>query len=166
MLSRDGITGERGAGLSFGRLFLPLVMLVLAGCGALTLSPLTSEDRSVSPVVDAGKSVILKESMVWYDQEVATRGIRFPEGQYLLEAEDAEYYYFRSPSPLEYRIFQNGSLTDGRFMPGGLFLSKALINMVPAGAYLSVEDPKQKTLTWKLGSNFLRKEGSLWTKNF
>ncbi len=148
------------------RLFpvLLLAAAALTGCSVLTLSPLINEDRVVTPLANQTMTVTFKEPMVWSDQG-PTRGIRFPAGTYLLEAEDSQYRYFRAPGPLEYRIFQNGATTDDRFMPGGFFLSKAAIDMVPAGAYLSTDDSR-KTLTWKLGGDFLRMEGSRWTKNF
>jgi hypothetical protein len=137
----------------------------LSGC-VIPLSPLTNEARVVSPLTGQTNAVVFKEPMVWYDQALfPTRGIRFPQGTYSLEAEDSEYRYFRAPSQIEYRVLQSGKVTDDRFMPGGLFLKKALINLVPAGAYLPV-DAHTNVLTWKLGGDFLNMEGGRWTKNF
>lgn len=124
-----------------------------------------SEDRIVKPTLDQKKEVVFNQPMVWYDGVRALRGILFSEGIYSLEAEDDEYYYFKAPKELEYRIFENGQTTEARFMPGGLYLSKNALNMIPAGAYLSVGE-ERKTLTWKLGSDFLRMRGHEWEKHF
>jgi hypothetical protein len=127
------------------------------------LSPVQSEDRVVSPTPPGHQVLVLGESMVWLDQALydPTRGIRFTAGTYTLEAEDADYRYYRAPSPIEYRVFANGKVKDGRFMPGGIYLSKALISLVPAGGYLSVDDTN-KTLVWKLGADFMHSEGQKW----
>jgi hypothetical protein len=150
--------------------FLVLLFIIAAtaffsGCVA-PMSPATHEARVVSPVVNQTKELVFKEPMVWYDQTFApTRGIMFPQGTYQIEAEDSDYIYFHAPAEIEYRTLQGGSVTGDRFMPGGVFLAKTAINLVPAGAYLSV-DKNTNVLTWKLGGSFLRMEGSKWTKNF
>jgi hypothetical protein len=49
--------------------------------------------------------------------------------------EDADYRYFVAPQRIEYRGFRNGTVVDGRFIPGGLFLAKSLFTTFPsAGA--------------------------------
>jgi len=144
---------------------LVALTFLFEGC-VLPLSPLTHEARTVTPVTNQTNAVVIKEPMVWYDQAFApARGIRFPQGTYHLEAEDGEYRYFRAPSQIEYRILQNGKVTDDRFMPGGLFLSKGFFNLVPAGGYLFV-DTHTNVLTWKLGGDFMSMEGGRWTKNY
>ena len=139
----------------------------LVGCGLMPpQSPVTGEDRAVTPLQMQEKQVVFKEAMVWLDRTFSpTRGIRFPEGVYTLEAEDKEYYYFRAPRDIEYRVFEDGRVVDGNFMPGGLYLGKKLLMMVPAGAYLSVNE-QNKTMTWRLGGDFLRMEGRTWERNF
>ncbi|HTX21949.1 MAG TPA: hypothetical protein VMD27_08860 [Candidatus Aquilonibacter sp.] len=144
---------------------LILIVVLINGC-VIPMSPVTSETRTVSPLSYQTKSVTLKEPMVWYDTAFAlTKGIRFPDGTYLLEAEDNEYFYFQAPRQIEYRTLQNGSITGDRLAPGGIFFKRGAYNIVPAGAYISV-DERTKTLTWKLGADFLDMEGSGWTKNF
>ena len=146
---------------------IPLIAatVFLGGC-VIPLSPLTHEARVVSPLPSQTNAVVFKEPMVWYDQALfPTRGIRFPEGTYRIESEDSEYRYFRAPSQIEYRVLQDGKVTDARFMPGGLFLSKRAFDLVPAGAYLFV-DEYTNVLTWKLGGDFMGMEGGRWSKNF
>jgi hypothetical protein len=140
---------------------------VLGGCGLLPpQDPVSAQERTVTPTTTRDKTITLKESMVWYNRPFsATRGIRFPEGVYTLEAEDDEYYYFASPKEIEYRVFQEGKVVDGRSIPGGLFLGKRLFKMVPAGVYMTA-DEHTRIITWKLGAEFLRMEGKLWTRNY
>jgi hypothetical protein len=141
--------------------------VLVTGAGAQMLSPLQSERRVVVVVKGSSRSLTLSEPMVWLDagpREPPTRGVRLPAGQYALEAEDTNFLYYRSPEPIEYRIFQNGQVTSTRFMPGGIYLSKAAVAFVPAGVYMST-DETHKTLTWKLGATFLQSEGKTWKRS-
>jgi hypothetical protein len=139
---------------------------LLGGC-VLPMSPLAHEVHVVTPLTNQTNVVVFKEAEVWwYEQALApTQGIRFPEGTYQLEAEDSEYLFFRAPSQIEYRVLQNGKVTDDRFVTGGLCLSKKTFDLVPAGAY-SFVDEHADVLTWKLGRDFMNMEGGRWTKNF
>lgn len=145
-------------------LFVLVAATVTPLSGASALSPLQSEGRVVTMNARADDALILNEPMVWLDQDIVapTRGIRLPSGTYTMEAEDPDYIYYRSAAPIEYRVFHDGAVSDDRFMPGGIYLSKAAITLVPAGVYLTVDDT-HKTLTWKLGLSFVRAEGSKWT---
>ena len=130
------------------------------------LSPEQSEDRVVTVVQGKSSVLTLAEPMVFLDIVSglpATKGVRFPSGEYDLEAEDADYLYYRAPDRIEYRVFQSGQVKAQRFMPGGIYFSKALITLVPAGAYLS-SDGTNKTLLWKLGAEFTHLEGTKWTR--
>ncbi len=137
------------------------ILVIFSGCMQTTMK----EERQVSPVILEKKAVIFKAPMVWANKPVGkTRAIRFPKGIYTIEAEDAEYYYFMAPEDIEYKIFKEGKVVDSRKIPGGLFYKK-IFHIIPAGAYMSVSS-KTKTLTWKLGKNFLEMEGNEWKKNF
>lgn len=145
-------------------LLLFLIVALLSGCGALQLNPVATESRAVQSVSDAAKTLTVTDGMVWYDAAPATRGLRFPPGRYTLEAEDADYWYFRAPAPLEFRIFADGKITDSRDIPGGLMLAKRF-NLLPAAGYID-DEPGRKMLVWKLGQEFLRLEHRNWQKNF
>lgn len=114
---------------------------------------------------DASKSVTISDGMVWYAGLARSSGLRFPPGTYVLEAEDDDYWYFRSPLPLEFRTFQNGKPTDENTKRGGLMLGKQSIRLVPAGGYVD-GDGSVKTMVWKLGGDFLAMEGRQWRKSF
>ena len=145
-------------------IYLILSAVILSGCIA-QLDPAWLEVRSVKPATDASKTVAVTEGMVFYDSIAPTRGIRFPAGVYSLEAEDADYLYFRSTAPLEFHVFKGGQLTDARNIPGGIMLAKHF-SLVPGAAYIDGEKSGERMAVWKLGGEFLRIEGKFWTKNF
>ena len=60
---------------------------------------------------------------------------------------------------------RNGTAVDGRDISGGLMLSKARLNLVPAGVYIDV-DTGHKMLVFKLGSDFLSFEGEKWERSY
>ncbi|MBS0280557.1 MAG: hypothetical protein JSR25_05300, partial [Proteobacteria bacterium] len=75
----------------------------------------------------------------------------------------ADYLYYRAPERFEWRLFENDQVKKAGFEQGGIYVSKAFIALVPAGVYMSSDETK-KTLIWKLGSDFMRLEGSKWTR--
>jgi hypothetical protein len=142
-----------------------LAMGFMVPLRVVALNPLANEVRPVHATADANKSVTVIDGMVWYDGNPASHGIRFPPGVYFLEAEDADYLYFRSSKPLELRTFKEGKMVDGRDIPGGLMLSKHPISMIPGAGYIDDTGPN-KMMLWKLGANFLQLKGKFWTKSF
>ena len=145
---------------------LPFVALtLLVGCGTLPpFNPVTHEARVVRNAQASSKSVTIVNGMVWYNLD-RTKGIRFPPGTYVLEAEDADYWYFRSPAPLEFRQFSGEHVTDSQSAAGGIMIARAAMNMVPAGGYVQ-GDGSTKVMVWKLGGDFLGMEGREWNKSF
>lgn len=148
--------------LSFAILFAGAF---LAPLRVFALNPLVNEVRPVHATADATKTVTVIGGMVWYDGNPALHGIRFPPGLYVLEAEDADYLYFRSPKPLELRIFKDGKMVDGRDIPGGIMLTKHLLSLVPGAGYID-DTGTNKIMLWKLGANFLQLKGTNWKKSF
>ena len=148
------------------RSFLLLVSCLCLPLAAFALDPVTSETRSVRPAADEKKTVTVPEGMVWYDAARATRGLRFPSGTYVLEAEDDEYWYFRSPAPLEFRVFSGREVKDARSIPGGVMLGKKTLKITPAAGYIDGDRRAEKMMIWKLGRDFLRREGKDWRKSF
>lgn len=150
--------------MSYSKILPVILILALAGCGTLQLSPVTAEPRVIQPVTDTSKTVIVSEGMIWVDASPPTRGLRFPSGRYVLEGEDADYWYFRAPAPLQFSTFANEQTTDSRDIPGGLMLAKHS-NPVPGAGYVEGGN-KAKLMVWKLGNAFLRMEGKLWRRDF
>jgi hypothetical protein len=147
-------------------IFTVLCGILLIACGALPpLDPVVRESRTVSTASDPSKNVTVPEGMVWYAGPSRSAGIRLPPGLYSLEAEDADYWYFRSSAPLEFRSFENGRPTEEHSNPGGLMLGKQSLRMVPASAYIE-GDGTSKIMVWRLGGDFLSMEGKQWRKSF
>lgn len=146
-------------------IILILAVAGLVGCGTLQLNPVASETRTVRMTADLAKTLSVPEGMVFYDKQPATRGLRFPPGTYVLEAEDDDYWYLRSIKPIEFRVFKDGRVADGREIPGGIMIGKSLIRTIPAAAYID-DEGATKMMVWKLGQEFLRLEGRDWEKSF
>jgi hypothetical protein len=161
--------GERGSALTFGNTMRAILILTVLLVPALVVysaeSPLTNETRTVRPATDPKKTVTIPDGMVWYDASPPTRGIRFTPGIYTLEAEDDDYLFFKSAAPLEIRVFKEGKAGDAREIPGGIMISKRFISRIPAAGYMNGEGPA-KVMIWKLGRDFVRREGKDWKKSF
>ena len=145
-------------------------LMTLSGCAYLTEPPNSENGRLVTPIIDSPKRIIVNQPLVYGNQQaVLTKGIGLPVGVYLLEAEDNQYWYFRSAKPLEYRTYQKHKVTEDAYKPGGVYLSKTGFGHsepVVAGAYLAALDPSRKMLIWPLGQDFLKGKGSRWTADY
>lgn len=138
----------------------------LTSCGTLpSMEPTASEIRMVRPASDPSKTLVVTDGMVWYATASRSSGLRFPPGTYVLEAEDDDYWYFRSSLPLEFRSFADGRPTEEHTRFGGLMLGKRLIRLIPAAGYVD-DDDASKTMVFKLGGDFLAMEGRQWRKSF
>ena len=137
----------------------------LSACGGLELNPSVNEPRSVHLEQDPSKTLTVVQEMVWGDKSHATREIRFPAGTYALEAEDADYWYMRSPVPLNLRGFNKGVQTESRNIRGGIAIGKYTTRSVPAAGYIDGQE-SSRILIWKLGKDFLSREGKEWRKSF
>jgi hypothetical protein len=137
----------------------------LSACGGLELNPSVNEPRSVHLEQDPSKTLTIVQEMVFGDKSHATREIRFPAGTYALEAEDADYWYMRSPVPLNLRGFNKGVQTESRNIRGGIAIGKYTTRSVPAAGYIDGQE-SSRILIWKLGKDFLSREGKDWRKSF
>ena len=147
------------------------VLAALLGSGVVrALDPIANEIRQVQAITGDSRTLTVANGMVFYDSPSflglrPSRGIRFPPGTYVLEGEDKEYRYFRSPSPLEFREFRGKDVVGGKEMPGGIALGKSMFKFVPAGGYIDGEGTT-KVLVWKLGGEFVQLHDRAWKKNF
>jgi hypothetical protein len=79
-----------------------------------------------------------------------------------LERQDFEHFYFRSPAPLEIRIFASGKVADERKVAGGLMLTKSTLRYIemPAAGYGDNDGRAAgKLCVWKLGGEFMHLRG-------
>jgi hypothetical protein len=142
-----------------------VALACLAACGGLELNPLVNEPRSVRLEQDHSKTLTVVQEMIWNDKSHATREIHFPAGTYALEAEDADYWYMRSPAPLNLRDFKKGVQTESHNIRGGIAIGKYTTRSVPAAGYIDGQE-SSRILIWKLGKEFLSREGKDWRKSF
>ena len=142
-----------------------VALVCLAACGGLELNPLVNEPRTVRLEQDPSKTLTVVHEMAWQDKSHATREIRFPAGTYALEAEDADYWYMRSPAPLKLRDLKKGVQTESHTIRGGIAIGKYTTRSVPAAGYIDGQE-SSRILIWKLGKEFLSREGKDWRKSF
>ena len=162
-----GLLRRRSGSTTTGVVAASIALAALASCSLIHVDPVTAEQRSVTPVTDPSKTVTLNEPVVWLNAPAyrASKGIRLPSGLYTLEAEDADYWYFRAPAPIEMRVLDNGTPVDGPDIPGGLALAKATLTLTSPAAYIDV-DADHKMLVMKLGSEFVLMRGNQWDRSF
>jgi hypothetical protein len=139
--------------------------IACAACASLQLSPLTNVRRDVHLERDATKTITVSHDMVFYDASPPAQGLRFPAGTYALEGQDGEYWYMRSSIPLEFLAFRKGGKADTRNIAGGIMIGKYSFRAVPGAGYIDGEG-STRIEVWKLGSDFLKREGKDWKKSF
>jgi hypothetical protein len=141
------------------------VCAALGACGGLELNPIVNENRTVRFELDPSKTVTVTRDLVWEDQSPATEELRLPAGIYALEGEDGDYWYMRSSVALELREFKKGGKIESRNLRGGLAVGKYSFRAVPGAVYIDGEGTS-RVIIWKLGKNFLSREGTDWHKSF
>jgi hypothetical protein len=151
--------------LSYRCVLLGAALACLCACGGIEFNPVVNETRSVHFEHDPSKTLTVIHDMVWNDKSHAAHEITFPAGTYLLEAEDADYWYMRGPAPLGYKEFKKGAPTENRNLRGGIALGKYTTRSVPAAGYIDGQE-STRIIIWKLGKDFLGREGRDWTKSF
>lgn len=146
-------------------MLLFVALACLSGCAGLEFNPLTNETRTVRPEQDPSKTLTVTHEMVWQDKAHAAHALDFPTGNYALEAEDADYWYMRAPAPLIMQQLKKGVPVETRNIRGGLAIGKYTTRSVPAAGYIDGQE-STRILIWKLGKDFLGREGRDWRKSF
>ena len=135
----------------------------LAGCAD---KPVVLEmSRPVSAAQDPAKVLTVVNAMELCDSPVKIRCMQVAAGTYALEAEDGSYLYFRAPEPIRFRQV-NPDVTNESKIPGGLMLGKSTFSPTPAGAYILGSGLGEKVWVWRLGPDFMAREGTDWKKSF
>ena len=153
-----------------------VLSLVLAACALLSAcSPVDSagtipRSNVREPRMPHRLEVINAMLFEFGENPTEKKTVNIPEGEYVLEGEDDIFLYFRSPEPLEYRVYHKEGYAEGAFQMGGLALARAeQWDKVeyPACTYIDGEDQREKRLTCPLDPSFLtQKRGSDWTSDF
>lgn len=146
-------------------LMLLLPLFVLPGCETIPEpSPMTAQERTVRLIAESTRTVVIPKELKFYDNEEPARGIHLPPGEYLLEAEDDEYYYYLAPERISFRMMIRTIVADEQNLPGGLMLSKEPRRNNPAAIYLQASGT-MRILTWKLDQRFMNREGEDWSRS-
>ncbi|BDA79607.1 hypothetical protein LPTSP3_g25370 [Leptospira kobayashii] len=147
--------------------FIIASCILFNACGIVKLSPHVNKAIEVKKISDPSKTITVPDGMVWYDENPPAAGIRFPPGIYILEVESSDYLFFHSPEPLEFRIFKNGKPVDGKKIKGGIMFAKRNnSDAAPYAGYVNGETETERIMVWKLGKDFLLREGKEWKKSF
>ena len=88
-----------------------------------------------------------------------------PQGTYVLEAEDSDYYYFLAPASIEMRVLAKGVPLEHWEVPGGVALAKSPLRLLSPATYIEIEGA-QKLFVMKLGSDFLRMRDKQWMQSY
>ncbi len=158
------------------RRFASVLVLLAVSCALLAAcSPVDSAGtipRSGvrSPRMPRRLTVIRPMLFEFGENPLERKTVNIPQGEYIFEAEDDIFLYFRSPDEMEYRVYHKEGYAEGFFQLGGLALArKDQWDTVeyPACTYIDGEKPDQKRLTCPLGTAFiLEKRGTDWDSDF
>jgi hypothetical protein len=142
-----------------------ILLACLGACGGLELNPVVNEPRVVHFDKDPSKTLTMLHDVVLSDKPRAAHQITFPAGAYALEAEDGDYWYMRSAVPLRYLEIKKGAPAETRSLRGGVAIGKYTTRSVPAAGYIDGQE-STRILIWKLGKDFLSREGTDWRRSF
>ena len=162
--------------LSACRRFAVILFLCAASCAfCAACSPVDSAGtiprNDIRPPRKPHRLTVITDMLFEYgNNPLEKKTVNIPEGEYIFEGEDDIFMYFRSPEPLEYRVYHKESYADGFFQMGGLALATpAQWDKVkyPACTYTDGEDQSQKRLTCPLEpAFFIEKRGFEWESDF
>jgi hypothetical protein len=161
--------------LSGRRFVFILFVLAAAFFPAACRSPVDSAGTIPRSGVQAPRSAhrltVISEMLFEYGENpLEKKTVNLPEGEYVFEGEDDIFMYFRSPEPLEYRVYHKEGYAEGFFQMGGIALSrKEQWDKVeyPICTYTDGVDQHQKRLTCPLEPAFvINKRGYQWESDF
>jgi hypothetical protein len=147
-------------------LIMALAFSFVAGCGTAFDPGVAREPRVTQPSFDAEKTVTVLKEMAWYSPSAPKKGIWFTPGTYVLEAEDAEFWFFRSPKPIKTGVVGDRGELSARRVPGGIMISKRFPSAYIAGGGYIEDRAGTKVMVWELTNDFRSMEGMFWTKSF
>ena len=153
-----------------------LILLAAAACALFTAcSPVDSAGTIPRPDVRSPRKphrLTVKNPMLFEfgENPLERKTVNIPKGEYVFEAEDDIFLYFRSPDEMEYRVYHKENYAEGFFQLGGLALArKEQWDLVeyPACTYIDGEKQNEKRLTCPLGTAFLlQRRGTDWESDF
>ena len=151
-------------------LFLIASCALLAACSSVD-SAGTIPRNDVHPPRTAHTLTVINDMFFEFGENpLEKRTVNIPKGEYVFEAEDDIFLYFRAPEAMEYRVHHKEHYAEGAFQLGGLALArKDKWDKIeyPACTYIDGEKYNQKRLTCPLEPVFLmQKRGTDWKSDF
>jgi hypothetical protein len=149
--------------------FLACTCLFLqAGCAFLRVACIDCHETMKVEPAAADPSLTFR---VMEHADFATDGLYYevdlPVGDYKLEAQDANFYYFHANAPLAVKVSQNGKIITKRKVTGGLMVTKHASSFGhEANVYVDGTAFEEKIMILRLGRNFRRSKDILWTASF
>ena len=151
-------------------IFLLALLSVLAACSPVASDGTIPRSGVHVPRTPHRLTVIHEMLFEVGEDPLEKKTVSIPEGEYVFEGEDKVFLYFRSPEPLEYRVYHKEGYAEGAFQMGGIALArKEQWDKVeyPGCTYIDGEDPHEKRLTCPLSPEFLlQKRGYEWESDF
>lgn len=145
--------------------FSPLQFFTAAVCLlAIGFAAHASEPCETTPARDTSKTFSVLKEIASYSATRAPEGFALPVGKYTLEAQDADYWYFRAPTPIGHRVTEGRKVVEHR-VTGGIRIAKHGAGGL-AGGYIQGEGSVKELITELTASEFAWMEGTFWTKNF
>jgi len=125
--------------------------------------PMQEEHRTVTAAESTDLFLIVKLPLIYNDDSFdPSRGVRLLPGKYVLEAEDAECWYFRSPKPLSLLIYDFGNIVNAVSIHGGIMVSKDESSHKLPSAYVDGNNDTERITVWELGKDFVTDRGQKW----
>ena len=150
--------------------FLLALLPVLAACSPVASDGTIPRSGVHTPRMPHRLTVIHEMLFEVGEDPLEKKTVSIPEGEYIFEGEDKIFLYFRSPEPLEYRVYHKEGYAEGAFQMGGIALArKEQWDKVeyPGCTSIDGEDPHEKRLTCPLSPEFLlQKRGYEWESDF
>ncbi|MFA5256777.1 MAG: hypothetical protein WC360_01390 [Opitutales bacterium] len=144
-------------------LLFPLLALIISGCSSVPDQSLINEKRPVTLAESSDLYAVVKLPITYNDDSFdPLRGVLLHPGKYILEAEDAGHWFFRSPVPLNLLMYDFGRIVDGTSIYGGLMISKDAASPRPYCAYVDGDNAAEKVVIWELGKEFAKDRGLKW----
>lgn len=123
-----------------------------------------AERCETTPAQDPRKVFSVLKEIASYTAGGQIEGMALPVGKYTLEAQDADYWYFRAPSPIGHRVTEGRKVVERR-VAGGIRISKHSPGGLAAG-YVQGEGSVKELIAELTASEFAWMEGTFWSKNF
>ena len=132
-----------------------LVALAFAGCAAID-SSVISEHITTHKVADENNYFLVKAPMNDADDDFdPTQGVRIAIGKCDLEAETADYQFFRSPKPVTVLMYSFGRIVNSISLQGGIMVAKHP-GIPKFCAYLDGDNDNDKVKVWVMTRHFYK----------